>query len=79
MGDPRYTRTVLWIVKIPMLFFMAMWLVSISKEAGRQEILSKRPVQLVLSDASYCWNGSYYPVVDFNYRKLVFHVKKVEP
>jgi len=76
MGDPRYSRTAFWIVKVLMLLCLATWLHNISKEAGRQEILSKKPVQRVLSDAPYCWNGSYYPIVDFNYRKMLMKVKK---
>ena len=79
MAEPRYSRTAFWLVKVPMLIFLATWLVSASKEAGRQEILSKKPVQMVLSDAPYCWNGSYYPIVEFNYKKLSFRVKKEQP
>ena len=59
-----------------MLLAVATWLVSISRESGRQEILSKKPVQLVLGDAPYCWNGSYYPIVSFDYKKLTMKVKK---
>lgn len=79
MSEPRYSRTAFWIVKVLMVIFMATWLASAEREAGRQEILSKKPVQMVLSDAPYCWNGSYYPIVEFNFKKLSFRVKKEQP
>lgn len=76
MADPRYSRTAFWIIKVLMLFAVATWLVSASKEAGRQEILSKKPVQLVLGETPYCWNGSYFPIVEFNPKKMTMRVKK---
>jgi len=79
MADPRYSRTAFWLVKVLMLLGIATWLVSASKEAGRQEILSKKPVQMVLGETPYCWNGSYYPVVDFDYKRLTMKVKKETP
>ncbi len=76
MSEPRYSRTAFWTVKIIGLLALTVWLWNVAKEAGRQEILQKPLVQRVMSDAPFCWNGSYYPIVEFNYKKMTMKVRK---
>ena len=76
--DPRYTRFSFWVIKVPFLILFLIWYGNICRESGKQEILNKKPVQMILNDVPYCWNGTYYPVVDFNAKKMTMKVKRVK-
>ena len=72
----HYSRTAFWLVKVLMLVVFLMWYANFHREAGRQEALKMKLVQRIISDQSYCYNGTFWPITEFDTKKLRFRVKK---
>jgi len=61
MADPRYSRTAFWTVKIVGLLALLIVIWNVAKSSGRQEILDKRPVQLLTNGNPVCvWGDEVY-------------------
>jgi len=77
MPEPRYTRRSFWIVKSIMLLLLLLWYGERCEQFGREQALKEnRALQYHTNGIPYFWNGSIYPAVEFNFKKMTVRVKK---
>jgi len=83
MGNPRYGRMAFWLVKVMMLLSALIVLWNVAKASGRQEILDKRPVQLLTNGTPVCvWGDDVYfateikPATKTTPMRMIVKIKK---
>lgn len=77
MSEPRYSRKAFWTVKVIMLLVFLLWYGDRCERYGIDRAMKEnRALQYQANGVPYFWNGSIYPMVEFNSKKMTVKVKR---